>query len=67
MMQSSKLLVRNRLLILSTTKWNSRRCLHTCLPLMNKDVMTIGGNEEQPHMRMMDKQKRMSRTDQVCG
>lgn len=58
MMKSSKILVQTRLLNLATTKsslqWNSRRFLH----VMNKDVTTIGGNDEQPHMRM-EAQKRM--------
>jgi hypothetical protein len=58
-MQSTKLLVHIRYLALPTTKyffqWNSiqSRCLlHTCLPLMNKDVAMIDRAEEQPHMRI---------------
>lgn len=42
-MKSSIFMIHNRLTILSTTK-SSRRCLHTCLPLMSNDV--------QPHMRV---------------
>lgn len=60
-------MIHNRLAILSTTC--SRRFLHTCLPLMNKDLMTIGGNDEQPHMRVeaksVRKEKRMYRENKV--
>ncbi len=69
-MNSSKLFYHIRYLVSPTTKyslqWNSiqSRCLlHTCLPLMNKDMVKIDRVEEQPHMRIEAKaiieQKRM--------
>jgi hypothetical protein len=58
-MQNTKLLFHGHYLTLPTVKYLSRlnsiqpRCLlHTCLPLMNKDVMKIDSTEEQSHMRM---------------
>jgi hypothetical protein len=58
-MQSSKLLFNSRLLILSRNKylvqWNSIQSpcfFHTCLPMMNKDMVEIDRAQEQPHMRI---------------
>lgn len=58
-MKSTKLLFNIRYLTSPATKyffeWNSvqSRCLlHTCLPLMNKDMAKIDSTEEQPHMRI---------------
>ena len=61
-------MIHNRLAILSTTKC-SQRFMHTCLPLMNKDLVTIGGHDEQPHMRVeaqsVREEKRMYREDEI--
>jgi hypothetical protein len=58
-MNSSKVLFRIRYLVSPTTKYSvqSRCLLHTCLPLMNKDMIKMDRVEEQSHMRI--EQKRM--------
>jgi hypothetical protein len=57
-MINTKSLFRIRYLVSPTTKYvyqlnsvESQCLLHTCLPLMNKDIAKIDYAEEQPHMR----------------